>query len=101
MGNFYALVFTAGACWLAMLLYFVGAVLRKVEPSRQAGEAVNSFAFSLYVLGGGVTVLFLMTQMFDSHFFDALTAAGVIVGFPVLVCSIQFFRLAQKRKREA
>jgi hypothetical protein len=101
MGNLYALVFVAGACWLALLMYLVGALLRKVDASRALGETIHTFAFSLYVLGGGITALFLMTQLGDNDFVDALKGAALIVGFPILVCSIQFFRLAQQRKRAA
>lgn len=94
-------VFTAGACWLALLLYGVGALLRRAELTRATGETVHAFAFSLYALGTGITVLFLLTYMFDADLVDALSATGAVVGVPVLACSFLFFRRAQRRKREA
>jgi hypothetical protein len=100
MGNGGGLLFIGAICWLALGAYLTGALLRRAEVTRAVGESVNTFAFLLYVLGAGATVVILISYVNDSNLPMVAALYGAVVGIPVLVCSIQFYRNAPKRKRD-
>jgi hypothetical protein len=100
MGNGGGLLFIGALCWLALGAYLTGALLRRAEVTRAVGESVNTLAFLLYVLGAGATAVILISYVNDSNLPMVATLYGAVVGIPLLVCSIQFYRNASKRKRD-
>lgn len=100
MGNLQGLLFIAAVCWLALGGYLLGALLRRAQVTRALGETLNKMAFVLYVLGVGATAVILSSYINDSDLPNVAMLYGALVGIPVLVCSIQFYRLASKRKRD-
>jgi hypothetical protein len=100
VGNGKALLFIAAVCWLALGVYLVGALLRRFELTRKCGQVITKIAFVLYVFGAGAGLLIVLSTINSSDLANVAMIYAIFAGFPVLVCSIQFFELARKRKRD-
>jgi hypothetical protein len=100
MGNAWGLLVIGAICWLALLAYLTGALLRRAERTRTFGTSLNRLAFLLYVLGAGATAVVVLSYVADSDLPMVATLYGIVTGVPLLVCAIQFHFRAPQRKRD-
>lgn len=98
MGNGIILIFIVATCWLSLGAYLVGASLRRFEASRSVGDTIHGLAIVLFGLGVASIALSLLMMIGSPEAIrEGFGVLALIVGFPLLVVSVQLYRLRQRR----
>lgn len=97
MGNGVVIIFIVASCWLSLGAYLVGASLRRFDASRSLGETIHWLAIVLYALGlGSMALSFVMMIGSREGALEAFGVLAAIVGFPLLLVSVQLYRLRRR-----